>query len=298
MAYLSPPVVYVGPYHHRRGYYGGYGPYGNNAESAENEETYENDSGDENDQQPSITESQVNQEYIAARDAHPLAKQHSEFTKVHCDSCGGFTMLKDGEVDELQHKEFCKEGKKLEVEATNCHNKKKTHVVTKHKTMPPPEEEEEESSTEEDSDEEEETEEKEGDIIEIYLEDADKIAQNIEKSYNENKPFRGSFNKKIDALDGTGVMDVKVTLSTSAKNSKGVAALQFVLTPMENGKAVKDSSISATLWHLNLDSKKSEKRIAFQKDQAKVFKDANVQHQVLLETTAHVDAALSKLMKK
>jgi len=298
MAYLSPPVVYVDPYRRRRGYYGGYSPYGNNAESAEY------DSGDDNDpqeynEQPQATESQVNQEYIAARDAHPLAKQHSEFTKVHCDSCGGFTMLKDGEVDELQHKDFCKEGKKLEVEATNCHNKKKTHVVTKHKTMPPPEEkeeeEEEEEESESDSDEEEE---KEGDVIEIYLEDADKIAQSIEKSYNENKPFRGSFNKKIDAADGSGVMDVKVTLSTSEKNSKGVAALQFVLTPMENGKALKDSSISATLWHLNLNSKKSENRIAFQKDQAKLFKDANVQHEVLLATTSHVDAALSKIMKK
>lgn len=315
MAYLSPPVVHVVPHHHRRGRYGRgwYGVYGQNSEQTGSEETmYDEDSGDElqletdyEQVSPSLAESQMSQEYLKARDAHPLAQKHSDFEKVLCNACGGFTLLRDGEIEEQQHKEFCKEGKKVQVQAIDC-KKKKTEIVPKYKKekpapTPAPEEEEEESSSSSSSsssESEEETEKEQVRVVEIYLDDDKKIAENLAASYKNNAPFRGWFTKTIDAADGSGKMDVKVTLSTSTKNKNGVAGLQFSLTPLENGKPVSGSTISATLWHLNLASKKPEKRIAFQKEQTKVFKDSNVQHEVLLATTMHVDTALVNLLKK
>ncbi len=316
MSLLSPPIVHVVPHRYRRGRYGRgwYGVYGQNSEQTLNEEAmYEEDSGDElqletnyEQDSPSHTESQLSEEYLKARDAHPLAQRHSNFQKVLCNSCGGFTLLRDGEIEEQQHKDFCKEGKKVELQAIEC-KKKKTEIVPKYKKekiipTPAPEEEEEESSSSSSSssssESEEEGEKEKVRVVEIYLDDDKKIAEKLAASYQNNTPFRGWFNKTIDAADGSGKMDVKVTLSTSTKNKNGVAGLQFSLTPLENGKPISESTISATLWHLNLASKKPEKRIAFQKEQTKVFKDSKVQHEVLLATTMHVDKALSNLLTK
>ena len=63
--------------------------------------------------------------------------------------------------------------------------------------------------------------EKKEQCIEIHLEDCDKLARQIESSYMQNKPFRGTFNKKVESSDGKGSMEVKVSVASSVK-PKGV----------------------------------------------------------------------------
>ena len=302
MALLSPPRVYVVPghRHYRRHGWWGYNSKNNDDEPQFNDDDIAHDDNQLNESDLYETASQVGHVDLKAeekkRDENPLSKQHYKFEKVHCDSCNGHTMLRDGVVHESNH-------------LIGCHKKPKTHVRTVHTVVcepppqeecePPPEddceEEDEESSTS--SCDEEKTEKKEQ-CIEIYLEDCDKLARQIESSYMQNKPFRGTFNKKVESSDGKGSMEVKVSVASSVKNSKGVAALQFSLVPLENGKKVADSTITATLWHLDLNNAKTEKRVVFQRSNASVFKEAEVPHDVLLATTSHVDAALSKLLKK
>lgn len=239
------------------------------------------------------------QEHINSVKDNPLSKKIYGFEKVRCNSCQGHTLLKDGLVDELHHDNTCATGKGLKIGCEEGHKKAKVHHVhiypPKPACIPPPEEEcESESSSDSESDCDEETD--EGPVVEVYLEDCEKIGKKLLDSMRDNKPVSVNFNKSVKAKDGKSELKMNVAIVTSKADADGKHSLNLALTPYD-AKGEKGSTISAKLWSIDLKTDDKKQRVTFNKEGAQTFTDAKVQQPVLIAAVQSVEEAFTVIKK-
>lgn len=132
-----------------------------------------------------------------------------------------------------------------------------------------------------------------GETIEVYVESEAKLnlASQLREAHDNNKPISASFQRTVLSSDGKSQMQVQVGIKTSKRNAEGKSALEVSLTPMKDGKAIKNSNINAVLWHVD-HNQKTDKRFQFQGDGAKSFVDAGVHKEVLLDAVGFIESAM------
>lgn len=239
----------------------------------------------------------VYHEHIKAVKENPLSKKIAAFEKVRCNSCQGHHLLKDGLVDEIHHDTACSIGKNLKIGCDDCHKKEKVHHVhiypPKPACIPPPEECDDDSSSDSESDCEEVD---DGPVVEVYLEDCEKIGNKLLDSMRTNKPVSVNFNKSVKAKDGKSELKMNVAIVTSKADVNGKHNLNLSLTPIDE-KGNKGTTISAKLWSIDLKAEDKKQLVTFNKEGAQTFTDAKVQQPVLIAAVKSVEEAFAVIKK-
>lgn len=280
-------------------------------------------------------QSQVREKFLKDCAEHPLSQKDYKFEKLHCNSCNGHTLLRDGKPFEFAHAGACsnakQESKKNEknIGCNDCSGHHHHHVVIvpppevvkcdpepapactkKSKTQPtvvklaPPEEEceeEESSSSEEEceSDEEKDAAPKPAStVVEVYLEDEAALGKKLLESQTNNKPVKAIFTKTVLSKDGKSAMKVQCCVTSSVVNTNGKMNMRLGLAPFSNVAASKPQQmISADMWTVDMNSKEKANRIQLNRDGARQFRDAGVQMEVLSDVLAHVENAVKNVKK-
>lgn len=238
----------------------------------------------------------IHQEHLKSVKENPMSQKVFNFEKLRCEECAGSTLVKDGLVDSLDHAKTCSLAKKMKIGCGHCHKEAKVHHEHIHPApvVLPPEECESDSESSSSSEEEEECD--DGPVVDVYLEECDKIGKKLLESLRSNAPVSVNFNKTVLSADGKSALKMNVAVTTSKVDSTGKQQVSLALTPLDSN-GTKGKTISAPLWKVDMKSSDAKQCVSFNRQAAQKFIDANVQQIVLTSAVAHIDQALAVVKK-